>query len=58
MFVYDLVVKGGNVVIPYVGVRKADIGINGEKITAISENIADKSADRGDFSAARDLAAV
>ena len=36
---YDLVIKGGNLVIPNVGVRKADIGISGEKITAIDEAI-------------------
>ena len=36
---YDLVIRGGNLVIPNVGVRKADIGIRGEKIAAIDEAI-------------------
>ena len=41
---YDLVIKGGQVVIPHVGVQKADIGITGETIAAINENIAGESA--------------
>ena len=44
MSVYDLVVKGGNVVVPYVGVQRADIGISGEKIAAIGSEIADQGA--------------
>lgn len=36
---YDLVIKGGNVVIPYAGVLRADIGIKGEKLAAIAEEI-------------------
>jgi dihydropyrimidinase/allantoinase len=36
---YDLVVKNGTVVIPHVGVSKADIGITQEKISAISKEI-------------------
>ena len=36
---YDLVIKGGSVVIPGVGVQKADIGIRGEKIAAIAKAI-------------------
>jgi len=36
---YDLVIKGGNLVIPNVGVQKADIGIKGEKIAAIAQTI-------------------
>jgi dihydropyrimidinase/allantoinase len=41
---YDLVIKGGNVVIPYLGVRKADIGIIGEKIGAIADSILPEEA--------------
>ena len=41
---YDLVIKGGHVVIPNVGVQKADIGITGETIAAINDNIASESA--------------
>lgn len=36
---YDLVVKNGFVVFPYVGVQKADIGVKGEKIAAIDVDI-------------------
>jgi dihydropyrimidinase/allantoinase len=36
---YDLVIKGGNLVIPNVGVQKADIGIIGEKIAAIAQTV-------------------
>ena len=39
MQVYDLVIKGGNIVVPYVGVQKADIGVIGEKIAAIESVI-------------------
>ena len=41
---YDLVIKGGHVVIPYVGVQKADIGIQAEKIAAIDSNISTDGA--------------
>ena len=41
---YDLVIKGGNVVIPYLGVRKADIGIVGEKVGAIADSILPEEA--------------
>jgi dihydropyrimidinase/allantoinase len=44
MAIYDLVIKGGSVVIPEVGVKKADIGIKGEKITAIADNLLKKDA--------------
>jgi dihydroorotase-like cyclic amidohydrolase len=43
---YDLVVKGGQVVIPTVGVIKADIGIAKEKIASISKDIEVKEANR------------
>jgi dihydroorotase-like cyclic amidohydrolase len=43
---YDLVVKGATVVLPYVGTRKADIGICGEKIAAIAESIATEKAEK------------
>ncbi len=36
---YDLAVKGGTLVIPGFGLVKADIGIQGEKISGIGENI-------------------
>ena len=36
---YDLVVKGGTVVLPYVGTRKMDIGIRGERIAVIAEDV-------------------
>jgi dihydropyrimidinase/allantoinase len=39
MATYDLVVKGGHVVVPFVGVRRADIGVRGEKIAAIESDI-------------------
>ena len=39
MSAYDLVIKGGEVVIPNVGLRRADIGIVGERIAAIAEDI-------------------
>ena len=41
---YDLVVKNGTVVIPLVGIRKADIGVANEKIAAISQSIDGKEA--------------
>ena len=43
---YDLVVKNGTVVIPLVGIRKADIGVANEKIAAISRSIDGKEAAR------------
>jgi dihydroorotase-like cyclic amidohydrolase len=36
---YDLLIKGGSLVIPYYGVRKADIGISGERIGAVADAI-------------------
>ena len=36
---YDLAIKGGNLVIPHIGVVKADVGVLGEKIAAIDHNI-------------------
>ncbi len=41
---YDLIIKGGRLVIPNYGVTKGDIGICGEKIAAIADDIA---ADEG-----------
>jgi len=41
MQAYDLVVKGGSLVIPRFGLVKADIGIKGEKISAIGQDISD-----------------
>lgn len=46
MSTYDLVVKNGSVVIPRMGVIRADIGIVKEKISAISLNIEPKEAGR------------
>jgi len=43
---YDLVVKGGHIVLPYVGVQKADIGIKNEKIAAIDESISSQTAQK------------
>jgi len=41
---YDLVVKGGRVVVPYVVTRKSDVGVRGGKIAALAEDIpADKA---------------
>jgi len=37
----ETIIKGGNLVIPYWGIHKADIHIKGEKIHAISESIED-----------------
>ena len=42
---YDLVIQGGQVVIPYVGVQKVDIGIKSEKIAAIQSAIPSDQAD-------------
>ena len=36
---YSMVIKGGNLVIPYLGVKKSDIGILNEKIAAIGQDI-------------------
>ena len=41
---YDLVIQGGDVVIPGIGVKKADIGIRGEKIAAIAADIPKQTA--------------
>jgi dihydropyrimidinase/allantoinase len=41
---YDLMIKGGNVVVPGVGVQKADIGVRAERIAAIAENLLKKDA--------------
>jgi allantoinase len=43
---YDLVVKGGSVVIPFVGVKRMDIGIKGERVAALSDNIANQDAEK------------
>jgi allantoinase len=43
---YDLVVKGGQVVIPTVGIVKADIGVSNQKIAAISKEIDSKEASK------------
>ena len=43
---YDLLIKGGSVVIPYLGVRKADIGVTGETIGAIAETIPSEEAEK------------
>ena len=39
MSAYELVIKGGDVVIPYVGVQRADIGVKEGKIAAIEAEI-------------------
>ena len=36
---YNMVIKGGNLVIPFVGVQKSDVGIKDEKIAAIDQDI-------------------
>ena len=41
---YDLVIKGGHVVIPYVGVQKVDIGVQAGKIATIDSNISTDGA--------------
>ena len=46
MVPYDLVVKGGQVVVPYVGVHQADIGVRGEKIAAIQSDMPAEGAAR------------
>ena len=43
---YDLVVKGATVVQPYLGTRKADIGVRGGKIAAIAQNMATNGAEK------------
>ncbi len=43
MLNFDLAVKGGDLVIPNFDVIRADIGIKGEKIVAVAENIAPES---------------
>ena len=43
---YDLVIKNGLVVLPYLGVQRADIGVKGEKIAAIDVDIAVDRAKR------------
>ena len=42
---FDLVVKGGTVVVPGVGSFRADVGINDGKISAIGENLGSHSID-------------
>lgn len=42
---YDLVIRGGNVVLPYTGVRKLDIGVRGGRIAAVAETIDSKDTD-------------
>ncbi len=44
MSAYDVLVKGGQVAVPYVGTQKLDIGITGEKIAAIGTDLAESSA--------------
>ncbi len=39
MSAFDLVIKGGDVVFPYVGVQRTDIGVKNEKIAAIQSDI-------------------
>jgi len=43
---FDIVVKGGRVVVPRFGVVQADLGLSGEKIAAIATDIPDTSAAR------------
>lgn len=38
---FDLVISGGQIVMPYTGIQKADIGIKGEKIAAIEKGISE-----------------
>jgi allantoinase len=40
--VYNLIIKNGNVVFPGRGVLKADIGINGGKVSCIGEDLSDR----------------
>jgi dihydroorotase-like cyclic amidohydrolase len=42
---YDLILKDGYVVFPFTGVKKADIGIAGEKIAAIAESLSSSTAE-------------
>lgn len=44
MSAYDLLIKGGQVAIPYVGTQKLDIGIRGEKIAAIGTDLAESDS--------------
>ncbi len=46
MSAYDLIIKGGDVIIPNVGLKRADIGVTGERIAAIAENIPEESSSR------------
>jgi len=46
MSAYDLLIKSGDVAIPHVGLRRADIGIMGERIAAIAENIPPEGSSR------------
>jgi len=43
---YDLIVKGGRLVIPKVGIIKADVGVSGEKVTEIAEDIPTQGSGR------------
>lgn len=43
---YSLVIKGGNLVVPFVGVRQADIGVANGKIAAIEADIDPAIAER------------
>ena len=43
---YDLVIKGGSVVFPDQGTRRADLAVRGERIAAVSETIATNRAER------------
>jgi allantoinase len=46
MSTYDLVIKNGDVVIPYVGVQRADIGVIDGKIAAIQADIDANGSDK------------
>ena len=43
---YDLVIKNGDLVVPKLGVIKGDLGITGEKISAIALDIPEAEAGR------------
>lgn len=43
---YDLVVKGGRLVIPKVGVIRADIGVSGGKVVEIAEDVSTQGSAR------------
>ncbi len=43
---FDMVVKGGSLVLPRFGVIKADLGLSGEKIAAIAADIPEAAASR------------